>query len=99
MLNLYQYNTAFFIQQKTKDESNPAPAPTEAETLAYFDSVIAAFDQGNKSRTHTAEAMHLDVDFVSKFVLVEIKAYLFSLLVEYRSAVDLQLPRSLSVIQ
>ncbi|XP_032889397.1 uncharacterized protein C13orf42 homolog [Amblyraja radiata] len=50
--------------KKTKDESNPAPAPTEAETLAYFDSVIAAFDQGNKSRTHTAGAMHIDVDFV-----------------------------------
>ncbi|XP_051870403.1 uncharacterized protein C13orf42 [Pristis pectinata] len=50
--------------KKTKNESNPTPAPTEAETLAYFDSVIAAFDQGNKPRVHAAEGMHLDMDFV-----------------------------------
>ncbi|XP_062908600.1 uncharacterized protein C13orf42 [Mobula hypostoma] len=50
--------------KKTKDESDSTPAPTEAETLAYFDSVIAAFDQGNKPSVHTAEGMHLDMDFV-----------------------------------
>ncbi|XP_069748545.1 uncharacterized protein C13orf42 [Narcine bancroftii] len=49
---------------KTKDECNQAPAPTVAETLAYFDSVIAMFDQGNKPKLHPPDGMHLDMDFI-----------------------------------
>ncbi|XP_067896045.1 uncharacterized protein C13orf42 [Heterodontus francisci] len=52
------------FKQNAKDESNPASIPTEADTLAYFDSVIADFDQENKPKVHLAEDMHLDVDFV-----------------------------------
>ncbi|XP_067849546.1 uncharacterized protein C13orf42 [Heptranchias perlo] len=52
------------ISKKPKDESNPAPVSSEAETLEYFDSVIASFDRENKPKVHVAEDTHLDVDFV-----------------------------------
>ncbi|XP_041066860.1 uncharacterized protein C13orf42 [Carcharodon carcharias] len=50
--------------KKPKDKSNPAPVPAEADTLAYFDSVIADFDQESKLEVQLAEDTHLDVDFV-----------------------------------
>ncbi|XP_048458487.1 uncharacterized protein C13orf42 [Rhincodon typus] len=50
--------------KKPKGESKPAPLSTEAETLAYFDSVIAGFDQENNLKVHPADDPHIDVDFV-----------------------------------
>ncbi|XP_060689242.1 uncharacterized protein C13orf42 [Hemiscyllium ocellatum] len=50
--------------KKPKGESKPAPMSTEAETLAYFDSVIAGFDQESKPKVHPADDTHIDVDFV-----------------------------------
>uniref|UniRef100_UPI00398F0605 uncharacterized protein C13orf42 n=1 Tax=Pristiophorus japonicus TaxID=55135 RepID=UPI00398F0605 len=52
------------ISKKPKDESIPAPVSMEAETLAYFDSIIADFEQENKPKVHSAEDTHLDVDFI-----------------------------------
>ncbi|XP_059505996.1 uncharacterized protein C13orf42 [Stegostoma tigrinum] len=53
-----------YAATKPKGESKPAPVSTEAETLAYFDSVIAGFDQENKPKVHPADDTHIDVDFV-----------------------------------
>ncbi|XP_072371568.1 uncharacterized protein C13orf42 [Scyliorhinus torazame] len=54
----------FLNIKKPKDKSNPAPVSTEAETLAYFDSVIADFDQESKPKVQPADDTYLDVDFV-----------------------------------
>ncbi|XP_038658253.1 uncharacterized protein C13orf42 [Scyliorhinus canicula] len=62
--NHFKSNKKVSASKKPKDKSNPAPVSTEAETLAYFDSVIADFDQESKPKVQPADDTHLDVDFV-----------------------------------